>query len=39
MERRSEAGDVTQDYDTETLQFDADTLRGEERKCSFLLLI
>lgn len=39
MERSSEVGDVTPANDAETLQFDAETLRGEERKYCFLSLI
>ena len=40
MERSSEAGDVTPANDAETLQFDAETLRGEEKMLfSFLDII
>ena len=37
MERGPEEGDVSSPVDSEALQFDDDTLRGEERNALFLI--
>ena len=37
MERGPEEGDVSSPADSEALQFDDDTLRGEERNALFVI--